>query len=345
MTPLTGPLAHVRRAWTRSASTSGRRPSRTASQCGDGKTHPITIIVKDSQSESGTRRDGRRRPDHQRRRRHHDGRLDARHGEPGGHDRRVVRRALRLQRLPVAAVLLRPSKDPANAVPFKWTYHFFWGLRGRRLPSSPACGTSCRPTSSSARCGRTTPTARAGPTPRRASRRCSRTAGYTFVDGGRFLPGTQDYTSQITKFKAAGCEILSGVFIPPDFVNFWKQSYQQGFQPVAATVGKALLFPDELAAIGPIGYGLTTECWWSPSHPFTSSLTGRDLPAARRRLDEAHRQAVGAAAAALRRLRGRRRRPQAHRRTSTTSSRSSTPSPTPTSRPSPGTSRGRPARR
>ena len=100
-------------------------------------------------------------------------------------------------------------------------------------------------------------------------------AGYTFVDGGRFQDGTEDFTPQISKFKAADCEILSGVMIPPDFVNFWKQSYQQGFKPVAATVGKALLFPSELEALGDIGYGLTTECWWSPCHPFKSSLTGQ----------------------------------------------------------------------
>jgi branched-chain amino acid transport system substrate-binding protein len=28
-----------------------------------------------------------------------------------------------------------------------------------------------------------------------------------------------------------------------------------------------------MEAIGDIGYGLTTECWWSPWHPFKSSLT------------------------------------------------------------------------
>jgi branched-chain amino acid transport system substrate-binding protein len=30
-----------------------------------------------------------------------------------------------------------------------------------------------------------------------------------------------------------------------------------------------------MEAIGDIGYGLTTECWWSPWHPFKSSLTGQ----------------------------------------------------------------------
>ena len=63
--------------------------------------------------------------------------------------------------------------------------------------------------------------------------------------------------------------------LPPDFINFWKQCYQQGLNPVACTIGKALLFPSALEAVGDIGYNLTTECWWTPSHPFKSSLTGQ----------------------------------------------------------------------
>ena len=63
--------------------------------------------------------------------------------------------------------------------------------------------------------------------------------------------------------------------LPPDFTNFWKQSLQQGFNPTIATVGKALLFPQSLEALGGIGYGLSSEVWWSPNHPFKSSLTGQ----------------------------------------------------------------------
>jgi branched-chain amino acid transport system substrate-binding protein len=33
------------------------------------------------------------------------------------------------------------------------------------------------------------------------------------------------------------------------------------------------LFPAAIEALGDLGDGLTTEVWWSPSHPFTSSLT------------------------------------------------------------------------
>jgi branched-chain amino acid transport system substrate-binding protein len=39
------------------------------------------------------------------------------------------------------------------------------------------------------------------------------------------------------------------------------------------TLGKALLFPAAIEALGDLGDGLSTEVWWSPSHPFASSLT------------------------------------------------------------------------
>ena len=62
--------------------------------------------------------------------------------------------------------------------------------------------------------------------------------------------------------------------IPPDFKTFWTQARQQGFKPKIASIGKALLFPASVEAIGDIADGLSTEVWWSPSHPFKSSLTG-----------------------------------------------------------------------
>ena len=47
---------------------------------------------------------------------------------PVSDTREAERGALRLDRGPVAAVVLRRKKgDPAQR-PFQWTYHFFWGL-------------------------------------------------------------------------------------------------------------------------------------------------------------------------------------------------------------------------
>jgi branched-chain amino acid transport system substrate-binding protein len=100
-------------------------------------------------------------------------------------------------------------------------------------------------------------------------------AGYKLVDPGRYQPLTNDFTAQITAFKEAGVEIVTGVMIPPDFATFWSQCAQQGFKPKVVTVGKALLFPSSIEALGDRGDGLTSEIWWSPNHPFKSSLTGQ----------------------------------------------------------------------
>jgi len=161
--------------------------------------------------------------------------------------------------------------DPA--VGFKWTYHSWWGLEGitttfidmwDSLKTNKKVG-EMWPNDGD---GVAWSDKKTGQPPFLSK------AGYTIVDGGRYQDGTQDFTTQIAKFKSAGCDIVSGVIIPPDFTNFWKQSMQQGFKPKIATVGKALLFPSALEALGDLGYGLTTECWWSPNHPYTSSLTG-----------------------------------------------------------------------
>ncbi|MCA3534883.1 MAG: ABC transporter substrate-binding protein, partial [Rhodobacter sp.] len=99
-------------------------------------------------------------------------------------------------------------------------------------------------------------------------------AGYNLVDPGRYQPLTDDFSAQIAAFKEAGCEIVTGNMIPPDFGTFWAQAARQGFAPKVVTIGKALLFPSVIEGLGDRGIGLTSEVWWSPNHPFKSSLTG-----------------------------------------------------------------------
>ncbi|MGY0196072.1 ABC transporter substrate-binding protein [Leptothrix sp. BB-4] len=103
--------------------------------------------------------------------------------------------------------------------------------------------------------------------------------GYTLTDPGRFQNGTQDFSAQIAAFKKDGVEIVTGVVIPPDAKTFLTQARQQGFKPKVITLGKALLFPGAIEALGDLGHGLSTEVWWTPSHPFASSLTKQSAKA------------------------------------------------------------------
>ncbi len=101
-------------------------------------------------------------------------------------------------------------------------------------------------------------------------------AGYEYFLPDLYTVGTEDYTKYISDFKKNGCEICCGTVITPDFVNFWKQSVQQGYNPKVLTIGKALLFPQTLDSLGegPFNYNMTVEGVWEPSWPYKDSITG-----------------------------------------------------------------------
>ena len=84
----------------------------------------------------------------------------------------------------------------------------------------------------------------------------------------------EDFTTIIAEFKKGGVEIVSGVLVPADFANFMKQATQQGLKIKYVSVGKGLLFPASMNAMGDVGLGATTENWWHRKFPFKSSLTG-----------------------------------------------------------------------
>ena len=160
------------------------------------------------------------------------------------------------------------------AVGFDWTYHFFWGLEDviaafvSLWDSSGASKTvgGIFPNDAD---GNAWGDKKLGFPP------ALEKAGYKLIDPGRYQPLTDDFSAQISAYKEAGCEIVTGNMIPPDFATFWSQSAQQGFRPKVVTIGKALLFPSVINSLGDRGDGLTTEIWWSPNHPFSSSLNGQ----------------------------------------------------------------------
>jgi branched-chain amino acid transport system substrate-binding protein len=98
--------------------------------------------------------------------------------------------------------------------------------------------------------------------------------GYKVVYPDNYQALTEDFTAQISQFKKEAVECVMGNMLPPDFTNFWKQSMQQGFTPKVCLVGKAILFPGSVEALGDVGNGLMTELWWHRSFPWKSSLSG-----------------------------------------------------------------------
>mgnify|MGYP003347259425 FL=1 len=174
--------------------------------------------------------------------------------------------------------------DPAKG--FNWTYHFFWGLEDviaaflalwDQAPTNKVVG-GLFPNDAD---GNAWGDKERGLPPALAA------AGYKLHDPGRYQVMNNDFSSQIAAFKAAGAEIVTGNMIPPDFATFWSQCAQQGFKPKVVTIGKALLFPSVINSLGARGNGLTSEVWWTPSHPFKSGLTGQSAAQLAKAYEEA----------------------------------------------------------
>ena len=173
---------------------------------------------------------------------------------------------------PWQAWMFPMKSDPTKG--FKSCVHFFWGLEDisdvfldiwKDLPVRKVVGTAFENTLP----GNAMGDLKTGMPATFAK------AGYKIVDVGKFALGTDDFSIYIQAFKKEGVEIVTGVFPPPEWATFMKQSAQMGFKPKVATVAKAFLFPSGVAALGARADGMSTEVWWSPAYPFRSSLTGQ----------------------------------------------------------------------
>ncbi|MDA7999797.1 MAG: ABC transporter substrate-binding protein [Alphaproteobacteria bacterium] len=170
------------------------------------------------------------------------------------------------------------QSDPTSWTPFNYAYHFFWGLQDiiavftnmwAQLETNKKVG-GLFPNDGDGN-------AWSGPQgfPPKLEE-----LGYELTDPGRYENGVGEFNPRINEFKSEGVDIITGVPIPPDFTVFWNQMKQNNFTPKAASIGKAILFPSAVENLGEEGHNLSSEVWWSPSHPFSSSLTGqssRDL--------------------------------------------------------------------
>lgn len=162
--------------------------------------------------------------------------------------------------------------DPGSWRPFDYSFHFFWGLEDvistftsmwNQLETNKSVG-AIFPNDGDGN---------AWGDPNVGFPPVLDAQGYSLTDTGRYQNLTDDFSAQINAFKAANCDIVTGVPIPPDFTTFWTQAKQQGFNPKVASIGKAILFPQAVEALGDQAHNLSSEVWWSPTHPFTSSLT------------------------------------------------------------------------
>ena len=161
---------------------------------------------------------------------------------------------------------------PGAPSPFKWTYHFGFGVdefhktyvsQWNLIPTNKKVGV-LYPNDADGNA------IRANLAPALAK------DGFTIVDAGPYEDGTTDFSAQIALFKKEKCEIFNSFPIPPDFAAFWRQAAQQGFTKTVkiVQVAKTGLFPDGIEALGNLGFNISSAAYWHKAFPYRSSLTG-----------------------------------------------------------------------
>ena len=161
---------------------------------------------------------------------------------------------------------------PGEPSPFKWTYHFGFGVdeffktyisQWKLIETNKKVGVMY-PNDADGNA------IRANLAPLLAKE------GFTIVDPGAYETGTTDYSSQIAMFKQEGVEIFNSFPIPPDFAAFWRQAAQQGLtkQIKIAQIAKTGLFPSDIEALGDLGKNIASAAYWHKAFPYKSTLTG-----------------------------------------------------------------------
>ena len=163
---------------------------------------------------------------------------------------------------------------PGQPSPFKWTYHFSFGVGNfARLYAD-----QWRKVPTNKKVGMLLPADADGNAIRAMLVPALQQAGFQVVDAGPYQNGVADFSAQIQLFKKEGIEIFNTFPFPPDFAVFWRQAAQRGLaqQVKICQMAKAGLFAAELEALGTLGVRLHAGAYWHRAFPFKSPATGLD---------------------------------------------------------------------
>ncbi|MEB3046174.1 ABC transporter substrate-binding protein [Agrobacterium tumefaciens] len=161
---------------------------------------------------------------------------------------------------------------PGAASPFKWSYHFGFGVG----EFHKTYVSQWNLIETNKKVGVMYPNDADGNAIRANLAPLLQKDGFTIIDPGAYETGTTDFSSQIALFKQEGVEIINTFPTPPDFATFWRQAAQQGLhrQVKIVQVAKTGLFPSGVEALGNLGVNLGSAAYWHKAFPYKSSITG-----------------------------------------------------------------------
>jgi branched-chain amino acid transport system substrate-binding protein len=162
---------------------------------------------------------------------------------------------------------------PGAPSPFKWTYHFSFGVGDFAKCYLDTWNGNIK---TNRVVGALLPNDADGMAIRAHLLPAFASAGFKIVDPGPYQDGITDFSEQIAAFKSGGVEIFNTFPIPPDFETFWRQAAQQGLtrRIKIAEVAKTGVFPSSIEALGSLGYKICSAAYWHKTFPYASPITG-----------------------------------------------------------------------
>ena len=175
--------------------------------------------------------------------------------------------------VPWEAFYFGRGAKPGAPSPFKWTYHFAFGVAQFAQCYISKWNGAVK---TNGKVGVLYPNDADGNAIRANLMPALVKAGFTVIDPGAYEDGTTDYSAQIARFKQENVEIINTFPLPPDFAVFWRQAAQQGLTKKVKIVetGKTGLFASQIEAMGALGTNMTAGAPWHPAFPYSSPLTG-----------------------------------------------------------------------
>ncbi|MEE1942044.1 ABC transporter substrate-binding protein [Streptomyces sp. TRM 70361] len=183
-------------------------------------------------------------------------------------------RPLCLQHLSLAGLLLRTR--PTDEKPFRWTYHFCWGLDDIAETFADLWDAVGGPARTVGCLWNDGPQGHWSRHPEAGFLPAARKRGHHLVDPGGYREPADDLGAHLTAFLDAGADVVTSAATGADLARFRQQAAERGMRPRLITCSRWLAYPPTTTGAGerPPQADVATLVYWSPRHPYRSSLDG-----------------------------------------------------------------------
>ncbi|AEW97923.1 MULTISPECIES: ABC transporter substrate-binding protein [Streptomycetaceae] len=166
------------------------------------------------------------------------------------------------------------GRGATEATPFRWTYHFCWGLDAIAETFTDLWALSgAGPT-----VGCLWNDGPQGTWSREAERgfaAVARARGYRLVDPAAYQEPAADLGGHADAFAAAGAELVTSAATARDLALFRTTAAERGTHPRLITCSRRLAYPPSVTGgERPAQADVATLAYWTPRHPYRSSLDG-----------------------------------------------------------------------